>query len=135
MSSSRCGGSGAKSQIPALTAQLHREGVRAFFYFGSMEDPADTSRMIADIDQSGLGLPDRDYYLHDAERFRGIREAYREHVANMFALTGDSAERAAAKAETVVRLETRLARASMDRVSRRNPNNVVHQPSAPRSTI
>ncbi len=116
----------SKAELARLAARLHRQGVRAFFYFGSMEDPADTSRMIADIDQAGLGLPDRDYYFDEGERFEKIREAYRVHVAKMFELAGDGAERAEAKAAAVVRLETGLARVSMDRVSRRNPDNVVH---------
>ena len=116
----------AKKDIPALAARLHREGVRVFFYFGSMEDPADTSKMVADIDQAGLGLPDRDYYLETGERFQKIREQYLAHVTKMFELAGDSAQAAAAKAGAVMRLETKLAQASLDRVSRRDPNNVVH---------
>jgi endothelin-converting enzyme/putative endopeptidase len=82
--------------------------------------------MIADLDQGGLGLPDRDYYLKDDERFKKTREQYLEHVATMFELAGDSSDRAAAKAGVVMRLETALAEASMDRVARRDPNNIVH---------
>jgi predicted metalloendopeptidase len=116
----------SKAEIPALAARLHGQGVSAFFYFGSMEDPADTSKMVADLDQSGLGLPDRDYYLKDDERFKTIREQYRQHVSNMFESAGYLAETAAENAATVLRLETLLAEASMDRVARRDPNNVVH---------
>ncbi len=109
-----------------LLAALHSSGVNAFFTFGSQQDFDDASRMIADLDQAGLGLPDRDYYLEDAERFTGIREAYREHVKTMFELVGDDAEAAAQKADVVMELETLLAEASMARVDRRDPQNLRH---------
>ncbi|MCB1020701.1 MAG: M13 family peptidase, partial [Acidobacteria bacterium] len=116
----------AKKDLATLTAKLHSAGVGAFFHFGSMEDPADTAKMLADLDQGGLGLPDRDYYLSDNERFTKIRAQYLVHIERMLTLAGYPAEAAAKNAATVMRLETILAQESMDRVSRRNPNNVVN---------
>ncbi len=116
----------SKDDLAPLLASLHASGVNAFFTFGSQEDFDNPTQMIADLDQAGLGLPDRDYYLKDQERFTAVRKAYREHVKNMFELAGDDAETAAAKADTVMEIETELAQASMDRVERRDPNNVKH---------
>ena len=114
----------SKHDLAALLASLHTRGVNAFFRFGSQQDFDDASRMIADIDQGGLGLPDRDYYLEDEERFTTIRGAYREHLAKMFELAGDDPDAAKGKADAVMELETALAEASMSRVDRRNPENL-----------
>ena len=78
-------------------------------------------------DQGGLGLPDRDYYLSDAAKMKEIREGYRAYVAQMFGLLGDAPAVAARKADQVMDLETKLAQASLDRVSRRDPNKVYHR--------
>ncbi|HEV7797440.1 MAG TPA: M13 family metallopeptidase, partial [Pyrinomonadaceae bacterium] len=81
----------------------------------------------ADIDQGGLGLPDRDYYTKTDEKSKKIKDEYVKHVAKMFELLGDDAAKAASEAQTVVALETKLAEASMTRVERREPANVYHR--------
>jgi putative endopeptidase len=117
----------SKSDLPEVLAHLHRLQIPSLFRFGSDKDFQDTSRMIADVDQSGLGLPDRDYYFTDDEKSQQIREAYVAHVAKTFALLGDSPEIASAKAKTVMAIETRLADASLERAARRNPDNIFHK--------
>lgn len=71
--------------------------------------------------QSGLGLPDRDYYLKDDARSKNLRTQYEQHVQNIFALLGDDAATARQNAQKVMSIETRLAQASMDRVTQRDP--------------
>ena len=116
-----------KSQLPALVGQLHSSGVEALFAFGSEPDAKDSMMEIAGTDQGGLGLPDRDYYLKTDAKSVEMRSAYVQHVTNMFKLLGESPDKAAANAKTVLNLETDLAKASMDRVERRDPNKVYHK--------
>jgi putative endopeptidase len=98
-----------------------------FFGFGSGQDQKDASKQIGEIDQAGLGLPDRDYYLNQDDRSKKIREQYLEHITKMFALAGDTQEQAAKEeAQHVLDIETALAKASTSRVDRRTPANVYH---------
>ena len=115
-----------KKAVEAEAARLHREGVSVFFAFRSTPDPKNSTMTIADADQGGLGLPDRDYYLKTDDNSVKLRTAYVDHVARMFELIGESADAAKADAQAVMTLETELARASLDRVSRRDPNKLYH---------
>ena len=117
----------AKSQLAAEVAHLHRGGMPALFEFGSGQDFKNSSEVIAQADQGGLGLPDRDYYFKDDPKSVELRQAYVAHVQRMFELSGDKPEQAKAHAETVMRLETQLAKGSLDRVSRRDPEKVYHK--------
>ncbi len=116
-----------KSQLPELIGYLHSNGVHALFAFGSEPDAKDSMMEIAGTDQGGLGLPDRDYYLKTDEKSVALRQAYLEHVTKMFQLMGESPDKAAADAKTVMTIETALATASMDRVERRDPNKIYHK--------
>jgi putative endopeptidase len=102
-------------------AKLQQEGVGVLFRFTSGQDIKDSTRVIAQASQGGLGMPDRDYYLREDEKSKQLRADYQKHVANMFALAGDDAEKAAAEAQTVVTMETALAKASRTRVELRDP--------------
>ncbi len=102
---------------------LHRNGVTALFSFGQMPDMHDSRQTIANIDQGGLTLPDRDYYLKDDAKSVETRQKYLEHVQKMFELAGDKPDVAAAEAKTVLAVETGLAKASMDRTARRDPKS------------
>jgi putative endopeptidase len=113
--------------LPALLAHEHQTGVRAFFAFRSTQDNADATQVIADVDQGGLGLPDRDYYLRTDDVSVELRNAYRRHVANMFKLLGEEPAAAERDADGVLAIETDLAKASLDRVKRRNPKNLDHK--------
>ncbi|WP_263367575.1 M13 family metallopeptidase [Edaphobacter bradus] len=97
-----------------------------FFSFSSTQDQKDSSQQIGEVDQAGLGLPDRDYYLNQDERSKTLRAQYVEHITKMFALLGDTPERAAKEAADVLKIETALAQGSMSRVDRRSPANVYH---------
>jgi putative endopeptidase len=115
-----------KSQIAAVIAHLHRVGIQPLFGFSSGQDFKDSNSVIAQLDQGGLGLPDRDYYLKDDAKSKGIREKYLTHVQRMFELAGENAATAKAYAQVVMRMETDLAKGSLDRVSRRDPEKVYH---------
>ncbi len=117
----------AKSAILPELVRLHLTGVDAFFNFSSSPDMKDSMHMIGDLDQGGLGLPDRDYYLKTDAKSVQLREQYLAHVQKMLELAGEPAAKAAADAQAVMRIETALAKASLDRVSRRDPQKVYHK--------
>ena len=106
------------------------EGIQAFFDFSSTQDFADSTKVIGDADQGGLGMPDRDYYLRDDDRSKQLRTDYVAHVSKMFQLAGDSAEKSAAEAQTVMNIETALAKASLTNVQLRDPQANYHKLSA-----
>lgn len=116
----------AKDLAPLL-ARLHRAGVNAGFGYGSDQDYKDSTSVIALVDQAGLGLPDRDYYLKNDPKSGELRRAYEWHVARSFGLAGSSPKAAAEHAAAVMKIETALAKASMDRVARRDPMNTYHK--------
>jgi putative endopeptidase len=116
-----------KGQLAQEVAHLHRDGLSALFEFGSGQDFKNSNEVIAQADQGGLGLPDRDYYLKDDAPSKEIRAKYVAHVQRMFELAGEPAAQAKTDAETVMRIETELAMGSLDRVSRRDPEKVYHR--------
>jgi endothelin-converting enzyme/putative endopeptidase len=115
-----------KTLVDAI-AHLHAIGVGAAFGFDSEVDFKDSSMMIAGVSQSGLGLPERDYYFRDDARTKDIRAAYQAHVERTLGLLGEPAKQAAADAELVLKVETRLAGASMTNVELRDPQKVYHR--------
>ena len=119
----------SKKDLPNFLADWHGRGANLFFQFTSEPDFKNATQIIAATDQAGLGLPDRDYYLKDDAKSKELRDAYLKHVQKTFQLIGDSPEKALAKAETVMTIETELAKASLDRVSRRDPNKIYHKMS------
>jgi endothelin-converting enzyme/putative endopeptidase len=114
--------------LAALTAPLQLTfGASIIFNSGSMQDPDNSEAIIAELDQGGLGLPDRDYYLNDDAKSKETRERYLQHVQAVFQLAGDTPENAKTNAETVMRIETALAKASLTRVERRDPYKLKHK--------
>jgi putative endopeptidase len=115
----------SKAEIAGTAAAMIDENI--LFRFGATQDFRDASQMIAEADQGGLGLPDRDYYLKEDAKSVDLRKGYVAHVQKMFELMGDKPEAASAEAQTVMRIETALARGSMTRVERRDPKNLDHK--------
>ena len=112
-----------------IVAEIHRQqqkGVTPVFRFSAQNDFKNSRMVIAAVSQAGLGLPDRDYYLRDEEKFATTRKQYVDHVAKMFELAGIAPAQARSDAERVLALETQLARASMARVDMRKPENIYH---------
>jgi putative endopeptidase len=116
-----------KSELAGLIAHLHAHGIDVLFNLDSGADFKNAKQVIGQADQGGLALPDRDYYLKDDAKSVELRKAYLDHVTNMFKLAGDSPEQAAAEAKAVMAIETALARGSMDRVERRDPEKIYHK--------
>ena len=116
-----------KKQLAAEVARLHGAGSGALFDFGSGQDFKNSSEVIAQFDQGGLGLPDRDYYFKTDPKSIEIRDQYLAHVQKMFELAGEPAAQAKGDAATVMAIETALAKGSLDRVSQRDPEKVYHK--------
>jgi endothelin-converting enzyme/putative endopeptidase len=114
------------AELPALLAHLHTIGVNAFFGMGASQDFADASSMISEYGAGGLGLPERDYYFRPDAKSVEQRRQYVEHVRRMFVLAGEPEPQAARDAETVMAMETRLAKASLTITEERDPQNLNH---------
>src|SRR5256885_9396200 len=93
-----------KSQLAEEIAHMHRICIGSLFDFSSGQDFKDSTLVVAQLDQSGLAMPDRDYYLKDDPKSVELRQKYLTHVERMFALAGDKPEEAKAHAATVMRL-------------------------------
>ena len=115
----------SKAEIADAAATLVDDNI--LFRFESIQDFRDANQVIANTDQGGLGLPDRDYYTKDDAKSVELRKQYLAHVQKMFELLGDKPETAAAEAQTVMRIETALAKGSMTRVERRDPKALDHK--------
>ena len=115
--------------LPGAWQQDDNQTDVVLFGFDSQPDFDDASIVIAAIDQAGLGLPGRDFYLKDDEKSVEIRKGYEKHVAKMLSLAGETPDQAAADAKTVLSLETSLARAQVDNVTRRDPKQMNNKMS------
>ena len=115
-----------KAELTDLLAHEQLINVNAFLGFGEQQDFKDARKQIASVDQGGLGLPERDYYLRTGDADAKIRQQYVQHIANMFKLLGKPEAEASAAAQKVMDVETALAKASQDVTSQRDPNNVYH---------
>jgi putative endopeptidase len=106
---------------------LHMVGGTSLFSFYSNSDLHNADEVIANIDQGGLSLPDRDYYIKDDPDKVEMRKHLAEYAMQLFTLAGETPQRAAASAQTVLVVETLLAADSMDRTKRRDPKNRDHK--------
>jgi endothelin-converting enzyme/putative endopeptidase len=118
-----------KKELAALLGQEHlsTEGSGLLFNFGSDQDFSDSSQVIAFALAGGLGLPDRDYYSKTDAKSEEIRQKYLAHVAKMLELLGDKPATAKSEAQSIMRIETALAKASLTRVERRDPHKLFHK--------
>jgi predicted metalloendopeptidase len=115
-----------KALTRALT-ELHKRKIWAVFDTSDTQDFKDATKVIAELDQNGLGLPDRDYYTKDDEKSVTLRKAYVEHVERMLVLTGFAAPAAKKGAEAVMHVETEIAKISKTRVERRDPKGLYNR--------
>jgi putative endopeptidase len=88
-------------------------------------DARNASVTLLQVNQSGLGMPDRDYYLKDDPRFSAARQAYCSYLETLFTLAGRTAPQA--RASAVIDLETRLARAQWSNVDNRDPQKTYNK--------
>jgi endothelin-converting enzyme/putative endopeptidase len=122
---------GAKStkDLPRVLTALHVEALQLPFAFGSFPDQHNPGSVIADTGSSGLGLPDRDYYFKEDSKSKETREKYLEHVAKTFQLAGWDGAKSKAAADTIMKMETALAGASLTNVELRDPAATDHKMS------
>ncbi|MGH9513803.1 MAG: M13 family metallopeptidase [Terriglobales bacterium] len=116
-----------KKELIEAIAHDHLIGANSFFDFDSSADLHNAAMDIANLDQDGLSLPDRSYYIQETPKMIEMRKHLVEYAAQVFTLAGQSPERAADSAHIVLRIETALANAAMDRTMRRNPKNIDHK--------
>ena len=114
------------ADVPAEVGHLQTIGVNAFFGMGSNQDFADANSVISFYLAGGLGLPERDYYTRTDAKSVEQRKQYVEHVAKMFTLAGEPDAQAHKDADTVLAIETRLAKASLTVTELRDPQNINH---------
>jgi putative endopeptidase len=117
----------SKEKIQNQLETFHKSYVSSVFGVYAGADSKNSSMVITHLYQSGLGLPDRDYYLSDAERFVTIREKYLTHLKNSFVLMGKTETEATNAAETVFAFEKKLAEVSMDRLTLRDPHKTYNK--------
>ena len=99
------------------------------FGFGSQQDYADSTRVVAAAYAGGLGLPDRDYYTKTDAKSVETRQKYLDHIQKMLVLLGESEAQAKAHSQTILAMETELAQSSLTRVERRDPYKLFHKMS------
>jgi len=114
------------AELQRIMADMNDILVADPFAFGGQQDPHKPEWVLADISASGLGLPERDYYLKPEPRFKEAREKYVAHVTAMFKLAGWDDKKSAAAAQTTMSMETKLAEASLDNVALRDPAATDH---------
>jgi putative endopeptidase len=121
----------SSKELAPILAGLHiaieAPAFSTMFGVDSGQDFADSSQVIAIVYAGGLGLPDRDYYLKPDLKSRELRAKYLAHLRHIFGLLGESSALAKRNADTVFRIETALAKASLTRVDRRDPHKVYHK--------
>jgi putative endopeptidase len=105
-------------ELAELVAWLHLQGIRPFFSANATQDRKDTEQMILTVNQGGIGMTDRDYYVNNDFRSLEIRENYEKFIGEIFALVGDGSMEAI---RTIMHIETQLAKSSMTRLQRRDP--------------
>lgn len=118
-----------KEGLMKVAAHDFMIGPNPFFSFYANSDLHNANEVIAYIDQGGLTLPDRDYYIKDDAKMVEMRKNFVDYMTEVFTLTGQTPEQAAASAQTVLRIETELAKAAMDRTLRRDPKSQDHKMS------
>lgn len=113
--------------LTILSGQLGRYGVESYFGIGVGSDMKDSKMNIVGIQQGGLSLGNRDYYLENDEATQKIREAYKQYIVKMFRLVGDDEATAQKKMEAVFNIEMRIAKASKSMVELRDPEANYHK--------
>jgi putative endopeptidase len=113
--------------VGALVTELHRQRIFPLFELTDEQDHKNAARVIAKLDQSGLGLFDRDQYTRTTDKEKAIREAYVAHVTRMMGLAGYSERDAKKVADDVMAIETELAKASKTRLERRDPATMYNK--------
>lgn len=118
--------SSAKDVVAAMT-ELHQKAIFVMFSIDGVQDPGDATRVVATLDQGGLGLPDRDYYTKEDDDSKKLRAEYVAHVERMMKLAGYAEKDANAAAADVMSVETDLAKIQKTVVERRDPKGMYNK--------
>ncbi len=114
---------GSKKDLQKVIAKMHNSGIPVLFNFFGGTDLKNSKMVIANSFQGGLSMPNRDYYVGGEPKMQESRDKYREYMMKMFQMTGDSEQEARNKMFIVMRIQMRLAYASLAPVELRNPDN------------
>ena len=113
--------------VQQAITNMHLNGISTLFGLYGSADARNSSMVIAQLAQSGMGMPDRDYYVNQDPRSADLRIKYVAYITTMFKLIGCDEATAATNAKKVMALETELAKASMTRLERRDPNKTYNK--------
>jgi putative endopeptidase len=113
--------------VQSVAALFQTFQINPFFYLFSSEDSKNSTSVIAQCYQAGIGLPDRDYYFNNDESSKKIREKYITHLTKMFELLKDDPSTAEKNAKTVMKMETQLAKASFTNVENQDPQKTYNK--------
>ncbi len=116
----------SRSDLAGATVVLLEEGFSPVYYYWAGVNPENSTMMVSALYQGGLGLPDRDYYFRNDTESLEIRDAYREHIARVLVLAGESSKEAAADARTIYAMEETLAAAHLTREENRDPQKTTN---------
>lgn len=117
----------SKKDLPEVAATLNKAGIGVLFSDYVYVDRKNSQAYTYYFAQGGLSLPDKDYYLKDSKEFRDIRSDYKNYITKMLALAGEKEADAKKVANTILNIETDLAKVSMDRAIARNPDSTYHK--------
>lgn len=109
-------------ELQKSVAEFHQSGAGMFFSFGVGPDAKNSNMNIVNTGQGGLSLPNKDFYTNTDAKSIETREKFVQYMTNMFKLAGDSADKAAANAKTVMAVQNRLANAALSPVELRDPD-------------
>ncbi len=115
------------NDVQSVAAYFQTYQIGPFFYLFSNQDSKNSASVIAGCYQAGIGLPDRDYYFNNDGPTKKIREEYIVHLTKMFELLNDQPDVAAKNAQTVMKIETELAKASFTHVENQDPQKTYNK--------
>lgn len=110
-----------KAQLVSLLPELYLAGLDTYFSIYVDADAKDSKNNLVQTHQSGISLGEREYYLDNDNATKDIREKYKQHIINMFKLTGFTEQNAEKSMKAVLNIETRLATSAYDNVKLRDP--------------
>ena len=110
-----------------VLSKVHLGFSNPLFSFSSSPDAKNSKMVIAELYQDGLGMPDRDYYIKDDPNTKSIKAAYVDFIKNIFSLIGEDSTTINSNVQKILNIETNLAKASMTRVERRDPQKTYHK--------
>jgi len=124
---SRVNGIKSITDVQDVASYLQQFGVYPFFAVFSSPDQKNSNMMIANVWQTGIGLPERDYYFKTDDASKKIREAYKVHLEKMFELMNDDPKTASSNAQTVYNIETQFAKVSFTKVENQDPQKTYNK--------